>query len=82
MLDRYLAKAGYSGQMAAEKQPADAPNNLYDAVPGNYSAHGRFDTRARSRDWEMISDEHRPLVAAVVLVGLVGLHLLARKLKI
>ncbi len=80
--DWYLAKYGYSSQMAAEPTAANAPSNLYDAVPGGYSAHGRFDTQARTRSWEMLSDQHRPLVAAAALAGLVGLHLLARKLKV
>ena len=80
--DRYLAKHGYSGQMTPELQPADAPNNLVDPVPGDYAAHGRFDARARDSNWEMITDRHRPAAAAVVVAALVGLHLLAKRLKV
>nr|WP_281353099.1 SDR family oxidoreductase [Aureimonas leprariae] len=43
LIDRYLAKAGYSGQLTGEDLPADAPDNLDRPVPGPYGAHGRFD---------------------------------------
>ena len=46
LLDRYLAGAGYSGQLTDEPTPPDAPDNLYKPVPGDRGAHGRFDDRA------------------------------------
>ena len=48
LLDRYLAGAGYSGQLTDEPAPPDAPDNLYKPVPGDRGAHGRFDERARA----------------------------------
>ena len=80
--DRYLAKHGYSSQMTPEPQPADAPSNLVDPIPGDYAAHGRFDARARDSNWEMMTDQHRPLAAAVVIGAIVGLHLLAKRLRV
>ena len=82
--DRYLARHGYSGQMTKQIEPPDAPANLYDPVPGDYAAHGRFDSRARTGSWEMFTSRHRDALATTVAVGLLatGLHLLARRLKV
>ena len=57
LIDKYLAKAGYSGQLTDRKLPADAPANLFHPVPGNYGAHGRFD--AQSKLWQL-GDVHGP----------------------
>ena len=70
LIDRYLAKAGYTGQLMKEDRPADAPVNLYDPVPGDYGAHGRFDALARSGSWEMFTSRHRDAFWATVGVGL------------
>lgn len=58
--DRLLAKKGYDGQMTSERQPADAPDNLYQAVTDKARTHGRFDARARSRSWQLWWTTHRP----------------------
>ena len=83
LLDRYLAKAGYSGQLTDEREPADAPANLFQPVPGPYGAHGRFDSLARKRSWEMFTDRHRTaFFAAAALAGVALLHQVAKKLDI
>ena len=84
LIDRYLAKAGYSGQLSNTPEPADAPDNLFEAVPGPYGAHGRFDNRRpRTGSWEMEISRHRTLFWAMVAVGMVvAVHLIARRLKI
>lgn len=82
-IDRYLASAGYKGQLSGEALPPNAPANLFDPVPGNYGAHGRFDSQSRSGSWEMFTDRHWMAVWAVAGLGLLtGVHLLAKKLKI
>jgi len=83
LLDRYLAKTGYSGQLSDQRLAKDAPSNLFDPVPGDYGAHGRFDDRASDMTLTMFTDRHRTAfwAAAAGLVGLLGLHLLARKEK-
>ena len=83
-IDRYLAKAGYSGQMTDEKLPEDAPANLFEPVPGPYGAHGRFDKQSRTGSWEMFTSRHRDvLVSSLLGLGvLTGLHLLAKRLKV
>jgi hypothetical protein len=72
LLDRYLARQGYDGQLTNEPVPADAPVNLYETVPGPYGAHGRFDARERNTSWEMWTDRHRDglTIGAVALAGL------------
>lgn len=80
LIDRYLAKAGYSGQLTDKRLPQGAPSNLFEPVPGDYGAHGRFDAKARSGSWEMFTDRHRTAFWAVAALGAVtGLHLLAKR---
>jgi short-subunit dehydrogenase len=46
-MDHYLAKNAVSGQQADEPIREDRPSNLWNPVRGSYSAHGRFDSKAR-----------------------------------
>jgi short-subunit dehydrogenase len=80
--DRYLARHGYSGQLTHEKLPENPPANLFQPVPGHQAAHGRFDRVARTGSWEMFTDRHRGAVVAGAIAGLLGLHVLARRLDI
>ena len=83
LIDKYLAKAGYTGQLTDKLLPKDAPANLYHPVPGNYGAHGRFDSKARTGSWEMFTDRHRMAFWAAAGLGAVtALHLLARKYRV
>jgi len=72
LLDRYLAKSGYSGQLTDEALPPDAPGNLFEPVRGLYGAHGRFDALARPQSWEMFTSRHRDAFWATVLVAAVA----------
>jgi len=80
--DHKLAEIGYSGQLTQVPEPKDAPANLYQPVPGNEAAHGRFDKVARTGSWEMFTDRHRNAVVMAAFAGLLGLHLLAKRLDI
>jgi len=83
LIDRYLASAGYSGQLSDLPIGEDPPANLFQPVRGDYGAHGRFDNRAKSRSWEMFTDRHRTVFRAAVGLGvLTGLHLLAKRLNV
>ncbi len=80
LIDRYLASAGYTGQLGSEPTDPDAPSNLFHPVPGHYGAHGRFDAEARGRSWEVFTSRHRNAMWATIAVGaLFGLHRLARR---
>ncbi|MFZ2109860.1 MAG: SDR family oxidoreductase [Roseiarcus sp.] len=83
LIDRYLASAGYKGQLTDQKLEANAPSNLFEPVKGNYGAHGRFDDRARSASWEMFTSRHRDAMWAVIALAVVfGAHRLAKRLKV
>ena len=69
LLDRYLAKSGYTGQLSDQPSDPDAPGNLFEPVTGAYGAHGRFDDQARTGSWEMVASRHHKAVWAAVLVG-------------
>ncbi len=83
LIDRYLASAGYSGQLTKEVAPAGAPDNLFHPVPGAFAAHGRFDDQARDHSWEVFTSRHRNAMWAAIGIGAVfGLQRLARWLKV
>ena len=83
LIDKYLASAGYSGQLSHEPSGEDAPANLFEPVPGPYGAHGRFDSRARSGSWEMFTDRHRTVAWAAAALGLIAIvHQVAKRLDI
>ena len=64
ILDRYLARTGYSSQQT--DQPAgDGPDNIWDPVPGDHGAHGRFDDLAKSSSLQLSFTTHRRLAAGV-----------------
>jgi NAD(P)-dependent dehydrogenase (short-subunit alcohol dehydrogenase family) len=45
--DLVLLRDGWKGQTTGEPEPEDAPDNLWETIPGDPGAHGRFDDRAR-----------------------------------
>ena len=72
LIDRYLAKHGYSGQQTDEPAVPDRPHNLWEPVPGDHGAHGAFDHRARERSWQLWVSMHRAslLLGALAAVAL------------
>ncbi len=80
LLDRYLAKAGYSGQLTNEPLPANAPANLFRSPDGAMSAHGRFDAEARGGAWELRAARHRKSIAAAA-IGLASVSLVGWALR-
>ena len=45
--DLVLLRNGWKGQTTGEAKPLDAPDNLWQPLPGDPGAHGRFDCEAR-----------------------------------
>lgn len=83
LIDKYLASAGYSGQLSDEPLGENAPANLYEPVPGNYGAHGRFDDRSKGHSWEMFTDRHRMAFWAAASICFVAVvHQVAKRLDI
>jgi NAD(P)-dependent dehydrogenase (short-subunit alcohol dehydrogenase family) len=46
--DRILLRSGWRSQHTQELKPTDAPDNLFQPLPGDPGAHGRFDDRSRT----------------------------------
>lgn len=68
LVDRYLAWAGYRGQLTSEPAPPNAPGNLFQSVAGNWGAEGRFVSQEHHRSWQMEATRHRGGVAGLLLV--------------
>jgi short-subunit dehydrogenase len=67
LLDRLLARTAYGGQQSDQPIPADRRDNLYEPVPGDRGAHGRFDDRAVKRSAQLWIDTHRWILALAAL---------------
>jgi NAD(P)-dependent dehydrogenase (short-subunit alcohol dehydrogenase family) len=70
LADHILAHKAYDGQMTDEPREVGRPDNLFEPVPGNYGARGRFSDRASSSSPAIWASEHRDalIVAGSVLV--------------
>jgi len=81
LIDRVLAKQGYSGQHTQDPLPPGRRDNLYAPVPGDHGAHGRFDAVAlpRSRQLE-VSMQRNAIVLALGALA-VGSLLWRRRLR-
>lgn len=67
LLDRYLAKTGFSSQQTPTPRPADQPANLWEPADGpdgrDYGAHGAFDDKAHEHAPQLLLSHHHGLVA-------------------
>jgi NAD(P)-dependent dehydrogenase (short-subunit alcohol dehydrogenase family) len=45
--DWVLRRSGWKSQHTDEDKPVDSPDNLFETMPGDPGAHGRFDDRSR-----------------------------------
>ncbi len=66
LLDRYLARTAISGQLSDEPLPPDYRDNLYEPVPGDHGAHGRFDAKARRINSKFWFTRHRNALTALL----------------
>jgi hypothetical protein len=71
ILDAYLGKTGYQAQQTSEPVNPDRKVNMFEPVPGDHGARGRFADKASSRSIQLMADTHRGLLALVGL-GLAG----------
>jgi NAD(P)-dependent dehydrogenase (short-subunit alcohol dehydrogenase family) len=65
LLDRYLARTGYEAQQTDEPDDPSRPNNLWNPVPTDYGAHGRFDAKSRSWSLQWWANTHRWLLGTI-----------------
>ena len=75
LTDRYLARNAWEGQFAHELDDPGRPSNLWEPLPGDHGAHGRFDDRAIERSTQLWMTTHRQGLA-VAAGGLAGLFVL------
>ena len=84
LLDRYLAATALKGQQGRQPVSPARRDNLWEPVPGDHGAHGRFDANARTRSSQLWVTTHRAGVAlgavAVALLG-IGAALLRRRAR-
>jgi len=73
LLDRYLARTGFSSQQTDEKRPQNRPVNLWEPADEHrdYGTRGRFDDRSTSRSLQLWGSQHHGTLAALA-VGAVG----------
>jgi NAD(P)-dependent dehydrogenase (short-subunit alcohol dehydrogenase family) len=80
VLDRYLARTGFSGQQTEEPRDRNQPANLWEPADGagepDAGAHGVFDDKATSRSVQLWASQHHGLLA---LGGGVAAALLLRR---
>jgi NAD(P)-dependent dehydrogenase (short-subunit alcohol dehydrogenase family) len=78
-LDRKLAFDAYEGQESNKPIPPGRRDNLYEPVPGDHGAHGRFDSKALTWSAQLWLTTHRwaMVAAAIVLIILLALILAA-----
>ncbi len=82
ILDWYLGKTGYkSQQIPNEPKNPNAPNNLYEFVPGTHSARGKFADRSKRTSAEVFVTLHRGwfVLGTAVALSVVGGAIVARK---
>jgi NAD(P)-dependent dehydrogenase (short-subunit alcohol dehydrogenase family) len=73
LLDRYLAKTGYSSQQTGEPTPRDRRDNLMEPVDGgggrDHGVHGAFDDRSHPRSIQLWAAHHWPVLAGAALAA-------------
>jgi NAD(P)-dependent dehydrogenase (short-subunit alcohol dehydrogenase family) len=79
LLDRYLGRTGVDSQQTDEPEDPTRPSNLWEPVPEDKGAHGRFDDRAKSRSAQVWLTTHRGRVAIAAAVAGIGGLLAARR---
>ena len=71
--DYILLRNGWKGQHTSEPKPQGSPDNLFDVLPGDPGAHGRFDDRSRGTSAWTSLRLHRGRIGAAVALGTMGL---------
>jgi NAD(P)-dependent dehydrogenase (short-subunit alcohol dehydrogenase family) len=72
LLDRYLARTGIDGQQECEAIEPGRRDNLFEPVPGDHGAHGRFGAAARTHSFQLWASMHRTEIGLLTL-GLAAL---------
>jgi len=74
LLDRYLAKRGYSTQLRGVPAEEHRSNNLFEPIRGQQDVAGSFSDEERPTSWLLWLNRHRgPTLAASVALGALAL---------
>jgi NAD(P)-dependent dehydrogenase (short-subunit alcohol dehydrogenase family) len=70
--DWYMARTGFDSQMTDEPEDPNRPHNLWEPLPGDAGAHGRFGEQARERSlqWWLTRNRDALWVTAATVMGL------------
>lgn len=77
-LDRLLGARAVEGQQSDEALPPGRRDNLWQPVPGDHGAHGRFDAQASAHSAQAWMNTHRGTLAAAAL-GLLAAWSMGRR---
>jgi NAD(P)-dependent dehydrogenase (short-subunit alcohol dehydrogenase family) len=73
LLDRYLARTGFSSQQTDQLRDPDQPANLWEPADGkaghDFGAHGMFDDRSTGRSAQLWASQHHGALGAVALLA-------------
>ncbi len=83
LLDRYLARTGYSSQQTSQPAEPGAPDNLLDPLDGpagtDHGAHGSFDDRSHPRSLQLWLSQHTRFAAGAAAGSAATAALLAAR---
>lgn len=68
--DLFLARRGIDAQQTAEPLEGERPGNLFEPVPGDFGARGRFDAEAKERSWLLETNLRRGRLVALAVAAL------------
>ncbi|MEP6462882.1 MAG: SDR family oxidoreductase [Frankiaceae bacterium] len=85
LLDRYLARAGFSSQQTDTPRDARQPSNLWEPADGpegrDFGSHGQFDARSTTRSYQLWASQHHGLVAGAALFAVGAVVRLGRSFR-
>lgn len=67
LLDEYLGRTGFESQQDKEPLSPDRKDNLFEPVPGDHGAHGRFNDQATDRSAELWFSTHKKEIGIAAL---------------
>ena len=70
--DWVLSRNGYQGQQTDQPEDPNRPHNLYEPLPGDRGAHGRFGAEAASFSPQLWATKHKPWVLAATALLTAG----------
>jgi hypothetical protein len=83
LLDRYLARTGFSSQQTDQPKDPDQPANLWEPVDRDedFGTHGRFDDQSTTRSVQLWASQHHGLLGAAAGAAAAGTVVLSRALR-